>query len=188
MGGRMTEQICWGTAENLLPIVHALDCLPESLMVLERVPDVFLPDDEQKRGICLQAYDADENFEAWERGRIFHNNFELRWEKQDGVFVIVYIGEPTELPMPHTESLSEFETQDETYYLWGERVSEGTLKAIGQPEATNLFIELQIPRLLPYPVSDQGGKSRVKISARHYLNSETGDLEFYRFRHLEEVS
>ncbi len=184
----MAEQICWGTSENLLPIVHALDRPPELLMMLERVPNVFLPDDEQELGICLQTYNSSENLEGWERGRIFHDNFELRWEKQDGVFVIVYIGEPTELPMPHTESLSEFETQDETYYLWGERMSADTLKAIGQPEATNLFLELQIPRLLPYPVPDGSGKSRVKISARHYLNSETGDLEFYRFRHLEEVS
>ncbi len=184
----MTEQICWGTAENLLPIVQALDCPPELLMMLERVPNAFLSDDEQKPGICLQPYDASENLEVWERGRIFHNNFELRWEKQDGVFVIVYIGEPTELPMPHTESLSEFETQDETYYLWGERMSPDNRKAVGQPNTTNLFLELQIPRLLPYPVSNQGVKSRVKISARHYLNSETRALEFYRFRHLEEVS
>jgi CRISPR-associated protein (TIGR03984 family) len=184
----MTEQICWGTTEKLSTIVQALDCPPELLMMLERVPTAFLSDDEQKPGICLQKYDASENLEAWERGRIFHNNFELRWEKQGGVFVIVYIGEPTELPMPHIKSLSEFEIQDETYYLWGERVSAGNLKRIGQPETANLFLELQIPRLLPYPVSNRGGKSRVKISARHYLNLETGDLEFYRFRYLEEVS
>ncbi len=184
----MTDQICWGTAENLLPIVQALDCPPELLMILERVPNVFLSDDEKKIGICLQKYDASENLEAWERGRIFHRNFELRWEKQGSVFVIGYIGEPTELPMPHIKSLSEFDIQDETYYLWGERMSADNLKAIDQPEATNLFLELQIPRLLFYPVSNQGGKSRVKISVRHYLNSETGALEFYRFRHLEEVS
>ena len=184
----MPEQICWGTTEKLSTIIQALDCSPELLMMLERVPTVFLPDAEQKSGICLQPYDTSENLEAWERGRIFHNNFELRWEKQDSVFVIVYIGELTELPMPHTESLSEFETQDETYYLWGERMSADNLKAISQPETANLFLELQIPRLLPYPVSNRDGQSRVKISARHYLNAETGDLEFYRFRHLEEIS
>ncbi len=184
----MPEQICWGTSENLLPIVQALDSTSELLVMLERVPNVFLSDDELKPGICLQVYDASENFEVWERGRIFYNSFELRWEKQDGIFVIVYIGEPAELPMPHTESLSEFETQDETYYLWGERMSTDNLKAIGQPEQTNLFLELQIPRVLSYPVSNRGGQSRVKISIRHYLNAETGALEFYRFRHLEEVS
>ena len=185
----MAEQICWGTSENLLPIVHTLDNSQENLLVmLERVPHAFLSDDERKSGICLQTYEASENFEAWERGRIFHKTFELRWEKQDDIFVIVYIGEPRELPMGHIKSLSEFETQDETYYLWGERMAADTLKAIGQSEATNLFLELQIPRLLSYPVPNGSGKSRVKISARHYLNSETGDLEFYRFRHLEEVS
>ena len=184
----MTEQIYWGTTENLLPIVQALDCTSESLMMLERVPTAFLSDDEQNSGICLRAYDANEDLRMWERGRIFHNNFELRWEKQGDVFVIVYIGEPAELPVPHTKSLSGFKTKDETHYLWGERMSSHNLKAIGQPNATNLFLELQIPRLLPYPISNRGRKSRVKISARHYLNSETGDLEFYRFRHLEEVS
>lgn len=184
----MTEQMYWGRNEKLLPILHALDCPPESLMILERMPNAFLSDNEQKNGICLQAYDASKNIEMWERGRIFHNKFELRWEKQDSVFVIVYIGEPIELPMLHTKSLSEFETQDETYYLWGERMSADALESMNQPATMDVFLELQIPRLLSYPVSNQDGKNRVKISARHYLNSETGVLEFYRFRHLEEAT
>ena len=71
----MTEQICWGTAENLLPIVQALDCPPELLMMLERVPTAFLSDAEQKSGICLKKYDTSENLEAWERGRIFPRQF-----------------------------------------------------------------------------------------------------------------
>lgn len=181
----MTEQMCWGRSEKLLPILHALDCPPESLMLLERIPNAFLSNDEQKNGICLQVYDASKDIEIWERGRIFHNKFELRWEKQGSVFVIVYIGEPIELSMLHTKSLSEFETQDETYYLWGKKMSVDALESMNQPAAMNVFLELQIPRLLSYPVSNQDGKDRVKISARHYLNSETGVLEFYRFRHLE---
>ena len=184
----MTEQMCWGSSEKLLPILHALDCPLESLIMLERMPNAFLSDDERKNGICLQVYDGSQNCEAWERGRIFHNNFELKWEKQGSAFVIVYIGEPTELPMLHTKSLSEFETQDETYYLWGEKMLADTLESMNQPAVMNVFLELQIPRLLSYPVSNQDGKNRVKISARHYLNSETGVLEFYRFTHLEEVS
>ena len=182
----MTEQICWGTTERLLPIVQALACSPESLMMLEGVPSTFLSDDEQQKGISLREYDKGENFEAWEHGRIFHNDFELRWEKQSGAFCVVYIGKPKPLPMPDTKPLSDFETHDESYYLWGEKMTEDTLQ-IDQLEATNLFLELQIPRLLCYPVSNRNEKFRVKLSARHYLNSETGTLEFYRFRHLEEV-
>ena len=184
----MTEHICWGTTEKLLPIVQALACPPTSLMMLERVPSTFLSDDEREKGICLRKYDASENFEVWERGRIFHKDFELRWEKQDEVFVVAYIGELAVLPLPHTMPLSDFETQDDSYYLWGEKMTADTLEKIDQPETTNLFLELQIPRLLHYPVSSKNNKSRVKLSARHYLNSETGALEFYRFRHLEEVS
>ena len=189
MGGRMTEQICWGTVEVLLPIINTLDSSSEKLLVLlERVPQAFLSEDERKLGICLQTHEVSEYYEAWERGRIFDKNFELRWEKQDNVFIIVYIGEPRELPMPHIKSLEEFETQDETYFLWGKKISAENLKAIDQSEEKNLFLELQIPRLLSYPISSQGGGSRVKISTRHYLNAETGALEYYRYRHLEEVS
>lgn len=184
----MTELICWGTTENLLPIVKKLDCPSESLMMLECVPITFLSDDERENGICLREYDASENFEAWEQGRIFHNDFELRWEKHDGGFVVVYIGEPKPLPMPHTKPLSDFDVQPDSYYLWGEKMTADTLKLIGQPETASLFLELQIPRLLCYPVSDNGNeKFRVKLSARHYLNSATGALEFYRFLHLEKV-
>ena len=184
----MTEQICWETTENLLPIVQALNCPSGALMMLERVPNTFLPNDERQKGICLRKYDKDENFETWEYGRIFHNDFELRWEKHDGVFVAVYIGKLKALPMPNTKSLSDFEIQDDSYYLWGEKMTVDTLKLINQSEIANLFLELQIPRLLCYPVSNRNEKVRVKIAARQYLNSETGTLEFYRFRHLEELS
>jgi len=184
----MTEQLCWGKTAHLLSIVQALDCPLEALMMLERVPSSFVSEAEQEKGICLRKYDASENFEAWERGRIFHNDFELRWEKQDGPFVAVYIGKPKTLPMLDAKLLSDFETQDESYYLWGEKMTTADLKRIKQPETANLFLELQIPRLLSYPVSNRNEKFRVKLSARHYLNSETGTLEFYRFQHLEEVS
>ena len=184
----MTEHICWGTTENLLPIVQALGCPPASLMMLERVPSSFLSDEEREKGICLRQYKASENFEVWEQGRIFHADFELRWEKQDSAFAVVYIGEPKELPMLDTRPFSDYEIHDDSYYLWGGKMTADTLESIGQPKTADLFLELQIPRLLHYPVSERNEKFRVKLSARHYLNSETGALEFYRFRHLEEVS
>ncbi len=183
----MTEQICWGTTKDLFPIVQALASPPESLMMLERVPSSFLSDDEREKGICLRKYDDGEDFEAWEYGRIFHDDFELRWEKQSEAFSVVYIGEPKALQIPDTKPLSDFETRDDSYYLWGEKMTEDTLKLVGQPKTANLFLELQIPRLLRYPVSNRNEKFRVKLSARHYLNAKTGALEFYRFRHLEEV-
>lgn len=183
----MTEQICWGTTEELLPIVQALGCLTESLLMLERVPSAFLSDDERQRGICLRKFDAEEKLEVWEQGRIFHKDFELRWEKHDGVFVAVYIGKLKVLPMPHTKPLSDFEVQDDSYYLWGEKMTADTLTLIDQSETANLFLELQIPRLLRYPVSNRNERFRVKLSARHYMNPDTGTLEFYRFRQLEEV-
>ena len=108
--------------------------------------------------------------------------------KQGTTFHVVYIGkEKKALSIHDTMSLSGFDIQDENYYLWGEKMTADALKKIGQPQTTSLFLELQIPRLLSYPISNQCGRFRVKLSARHYLNSKTGVLEFYRFRFLEEV-
>ena len=185
----MTFHICWGTTEKLLPIVKSLSCPPESLMMLERASSTFLSDNEREKGICLSRYDERENFEAWEHGRIFHDNFELKWKKQDSTFVVIYIGEPKDLPMlDNNRELFDFELHDHDYYLWGEKVTADTLELIGQSETENLFLELQIPRFLYYPVSNKNKKFRVKLSVRHYQNAKTGHLEFYRFRHLEEVS
>lgn len=188
----MSEHVGWGATEKLSDVVEKLDCLQESLMMLERTPGVFLPEDARENGIRLRKYDVDENVEDWERGRIFHENFELRWEKQDGTFSIVYIGGPKcSLPSGiNTESLADFDTQDDGYYLWGEKVTADTLELLGRSgdeETANSFLEPQIPRLLSYPVSNRNEKFRVKISVRHYLNRDTGALEFYRFRGLEEA-
>ena len=185
----MTEHIYWCRTKDLNSIVQSLNCPPESLMMLERVPTTFLQESQRENGTCLRKYDAGENFDAWERGRIFHDDFELRWEKENGQFAVVYIGKEISLPTFTEESAANFsEMQPEIvdYYLWGEKVTTDNLKLIGQPETANLFLELQIPRLLRYPVSNRNKKFRVKLSVRHYLNPGTGVLKFYRFLHLEE--
>jgi hypothetical protein len=183
------EHIYLCRTEELNSIVQSLNCPPESLMMLVRVPTTFLQEAQRENGICLQKYDAGENFDAWEQGRIFHDDFELRWEKENGHFNVVYIGKEISLSIFTEEEsvkLSEMQTEIVNYYLWGEKLTKDNLKLIGQPETANLFLELQIPRLLRYPVSNRNERFRVKLSVRHYLNSNTGALEFYRFLHLEE--
>ena len=182
----MTEHIYWHRAETLNSIVQSLNCPAESLMMLERLPTTFLDDADRENGICLRKFDTDENFDAWERGRIFHEDFELHWEKESGEFTVVYIGKQIDLPTFTEEVREEMESQVVDYYLWGEKVMKDQLRLIGQPETENLFLELQIPRLLRYPVPNQDKKTRIKLSVRHYLNAETGTLEFYRFLDLEE--
>jgi hypothetical protein len=183
------EQIYWCRTEELNSVVQSLNCPPESLMMLERIPTTFLQEAQRENSICLRKYDADYDFDAWERGCIFNDDFELHWEKENGQFTVVYIGREISLPIFTEEEsvkLSDMQTEVVAYYLWGEKVTKDNLKLIGQPETANLFLELQIPRLLRYPVSNRNERFRVKLSVKHYLNPGTGVLEFYRFLHLEE--
>ena len=55
----MTEQLCWGATGNLIPIVKKLNCPPEALMMLARLPNTFLSDAEREKAVCLEKYEAE---------------------------------------------------------------------------------------------------------------------------------
>lgn len=182
----MDETIYWARTDDLNTVVAMLPHHGEALMILERVPTTWLDEDERKEGLCFQQFDGDVDFNMWERGRIFCPTFELRWDRVDGAFQVVYVGEGADLPglQPASEvNLSVLSVEERAYYLWGERVDDDDLPRIGQPNGTDVFVELQVPRLLRYPVSEQ--TRRVKLRVREYKEPATGQLVCHRFHSLE---
>ena len=106
----------------------------KTLMVLERVPDVWLTESEREDGLCFESYNAEMNFNQWERGRLFGKEFELRWEKEGGVCQGVYCGAPVNLPGFTREEIVQPETLTLhlcTYDLWGSRVRSKDLELLG---------------------------------------------------------
>jgi len=184
----MSEIIQWAKLDDLSATVSTLKWPEISYMYLERVPvgRLFAPDPDQT--LRLAHFEANTSFNEWERGRLFCANFELRWEKQDGAFQTVYVGQDIELPAFERADeldLQNMKTRPNSYYLWGKRVSNRDLQTIGaQREAdSELFVALRIPRILRYPVSAKAKYAKLMI--REYVDSGK-NVVYYRFEGLEE--
>lgn len=184
----MPEGLYWCSTEDVDSIVQSIELPEDSLMMLELIPNDKLSESEKENGICFRSYQIDEDFNQWEIVRIFNEEFELNWEKQNGKFHVVYIGEKTDLSNFSEDTsvdIDQMEIEDKAYYLWGRNLNDETLEQIGRSEDETLFAEIQIPRLLDYPIeSKRDKKFRVKLVVRHYLLHST--LKFYRFLRLEE--
>ena len=157
-------------------------------MWLERLPLTFLTETERAHGIRLEKFDLTIEFDEWARGRIFAPSGELRWEQQDGMFWAVFCGEYVDLHGFIRETSPELQPEQLTiyeraYYLWGTRVKANEQATLGLPAETIAFVELQIPRVLHYPVSSN--TKRVKMKVKEYMTAN-GVPAYARFVGLEE--
>lgn len=187
----MSEVIQWAQLEEIQPTIATLQPSEPCYMYLERVPDRWLTDAERQHGLRLEQFALEEDFNAWERGRIFCQQFELRWETTDGAFQVVYVGEPIDLPeFTGTEDLdlADKTIKERRYLLWGNRVPDDQLETVGvtKREDQQVFIEFQVPRVLQYPVSDQA--QQVWLQVREYVDPGSGVRCYYRFLGLEELT
>lgn len=184
----MPENISWARCQDITACIHSIPWPEDAIMVLERVPEIWLTEQERELGIQIRLYDAKIEFNLWERGRIFCEAFELRWEKMDGQFHVVLCGEP--LPIENFSTvkeinLSEIKQRHQAYYLWGKKLTKDELVLVGSPSTEHVFLEMQIPRILKYPVSSQAQRVRVKVC--EYFQPDNGKLVYYRFLGLEEI-
>lgn len=184
----MNEIIQWAKLDDLTETISALTWPEVSYMYLERVPNSWLTTPHPDQTLRLAHFDVNTSFNEWERGRLFCADFELRWEKQDGAFQTVYVGQDIELPAFERADeldLQHMKTRTNSYYLWGKRVSNKDLQTIGAQREANseLFVALRIPRILRYPVSPNAKYAKLLI--REYLNSGE-NVVYYRFEGLKE--
>ncbi len=187
----MADVILWAQLDDPTLAVKTLAWPEPSYMYLEQVPSSWVTAPDIEIGLSLRHLDPDLDFQRWERGRLFCQNWELRWEKQNGLFWCVYTGSATELsgfaPAPELD-LSTAELVSDSYYLWGLQVAEEDLDTVGAPSQPNaqVFLELRVPRLLRYPVSSDA--RRVKLVTCNYQNSISGEMIYHRYQSLQEES
>jgi len=185
----MADCFCDAKLPQISPTITSIDWPQGTIMWLERIPLTLLTEPERANGIRLEQFDPTTNFDDWARGRIFSAHGELRWEQQDGMFWTVYCGENLDLPGFTQETLTELESEnlrldERSYFLWGKRVEAQDLPTLGLPVQTIAFVELQIPRILRYPISNAA--KRVKIKVKEYFAAD-GSLAYARFIGLEEI-
>jgi hypothetical protein len=153
----MSECILSCSAVNLADTLAKLP--PASWMFLERIPTNWLEPAERDNGIQLTKFDANTDWTQWQRGRVFCKDWELRWEGSHAV----YTGPEVQLPGFRKEPVDlaaaeRREQEDPKYLLWGRRDG-------------GRFIELQVARVLKYPVAFD----RVHLVVAEWLDPYTGE-------------
>ena len=188
------ETVYVGPVEDITEFIQACSFLSlpgatGSLVLLEKQPQRMVAKEDRQNLLLFMEYACPvSNFSEYTAGRIFHEEFELRWERINSGVQVVYIGKPQTLPLlrEETDVLKDCTRATRDYYLFGKRLSDEAVKNIGQPAQTGDFAEVRIPRLLRYPVK-QPGEDYVKLNVYEYRHSVTNERVLFRFRSLREV-
>lgn len=152
------------SAEDLNNLVQGF--IADSFVMAERL---FCKDGESP-DIFVQKKDMRGKASVWDRGRIFNSASELRWEKNNAAFHLVWVSEADKDITADWKPEDITKVEDKGLYLWGEKNSAGA------------WFEKQIPRLLEYPA--KGSNSRACIAVRHY-RIDSDATEIYRFMEVK---
>jgi hypothetical protein len=182
------EKAYAGPIEHISDLIAACQFLENSLFLAERLPQqTVISKQERQDLLCFRHFDPNIPFDIYTSGRIFNEDFELRWEKSDdktaqSVYA-VYVGKEQSLPLLKPVRDVRRNELPRYYYLFGTRLEKEELEQIGEPAAEGDFAEVRIPRLLRYPPLD--GAKRVRLGVYEYLKEGTGEVLLFRFSSLE---
>ncbi len=142
------------------------------------------------RFIPFDATLSYEMYAQYTSGRIFHTDFELRWQWEAEQVRVLYIGNERKIPFLKMIEHPELEKRSEqqSYYLFGERLRNNQSdqsERIGKPVGAEDFAEARIPRLLHYPI--KGQKRYAQLVVQEYLDKATGQVALYRFVAVKEA-
>ncbi len=106
---------------------------------------------------------------AWDKGRIFDNTSEIRWERAVDGFHIVWIKDDGTIP-PEWQTKEQIKLVGKRkILLWGKRI-----------EDKELWYEKQVPRILKYPVSGEGERVYALLNEYTLMDRST----VYRFKEV----
>lgn len=167
----------------------------ETFLLAEQLPTHVVSARERRNMLRFEIYKPEIDVATYTSGRLFQKSFELRWERLDARFRVVYLGSEQNKAGLHDYKLKEdatfshlvddrkLEYKEKKYYLFGEQVEENRQKEDAETTRGKSFVELRIPRPLYYPV--QGFHRHVQLVVREYMYKETGQVGYFRFQALE---
>lgn len=195
------EMLYTGHVTDIAALIKACHFPQDSFVLVERQPKTIVGEHERQdllRFVLLKdVFDEDGfNIASYTSGRVFHSDFELRWE-QDAVTVgktsVVYLGVERKLPgLTKSEWVVQPEGEDKKqhYYLFGELLDQDKQSKMGldRQEGYEYYAETRVPRLLRYPRVEGKQLQRLQLTAREYLlidqkGEEQGRM--YRFLKLK---
>lgn len=187
------EAIYAGPVADFKEFIEACSFLLDSagsLILVEMHPQRMVQKEDRQNLLLFAEYPGKLPYkiDEYTAGRIFHEEFELRWEKINSGVQVVYIGNKRTLSLPveKTDVLQDCVRATSSYYLFGKRLDDEKVSNIGEPAQTDDFAEVRIPRLLRYPVKDKH-RDYVKLNVYEYRHKVTNERILFRFRSLAEV-
>ncbi len=193
------DMLCTGPVHALPELVSQCDFSAEAFLLLERLPQRVVLDEERQNLLSfarLRDIEPEDfaDYTASTSGRIFDQDSELRWEHDiaSGTTSVVYLGKArtfTDLKQDEEElaRLKPADNNPRHYYLFGKSLAERDLEQMGiaaVPE-TAYYAEVRIPRLLPYPKVNARPPQRLKLAVYEYVDQETGLVKLFRFQGLQ---
>lgn len=186
------EAVYAGPVADIKEFIEACSFLSDSagsLILLEMQTQKVVGKEDRQNLLLFAEYSyPDSNFKEYTAGRIFHEEFDLRWEKINSGVQVVYVGKQQALPLltEGADVLKDCVRTISSYSLFGKRLGDEKVGNIGEPAQKNDFAEVRIPRLLRYPVKDEH-KDYVKLNVYEYRHKVTNERILFRFRSLAEV-
>ena len=181
------ELTAWTRVPAIAPIILAIQWqMPTAYMWLERVPTSFVKGSAREDSVRLARLDTGVAFDDWRSGRVFDASQELRWQYLDQEFHAVWCGTGTIPPGFTPEPHGGITGMEQRYFLWGRRVKSKALDQLGQQQVTgeSVFMQLQIPRVLRYPMA--GTAEYARFVVREFYAAD-GELTYARLCGLEEA-
>lgn len=136
--------------------------------------------------VIVDRFRSQYDLNRYASGRMFDQSGELKWRREGATFRCVYIGcQATSMANSRITSLDEgFHTQETSMYLWGKKIAAHQLRhdMLFEEEET-VFVELQIPQYLQYPVEGVADDGRVKVGVKQFYR-QAMQLAYYRFFNL----
>ena len=183
------EMLCAGPVDDIDALIAECQFTAEeqqqALFLVESFPAYVIVNPQERQDLLrFWHFDAHISFANYTSGRIFHPNFELRWEQNNGKIQAVYLGTERSLPsLKVVRDLNLEKSEQRYYYLFGEYLEPGKLEKMGLAPSPGYYAEVRIPRLLRYPAPV--GARRVRLTVCEYLEETTGKVELFRFQGLE---
>jgi hypothetical protein len=185
----MEEILATGTTKDIAALIDTCGWPGEAFVLCEQLPQRVI-EEEERYELLRFARLSDDGImpliaaSTW--GRVFHPDFELRWEKGRSAYQVVYLGTQSAPPMlkPDEETGKHLakNPQLRSYYLLGEALGDDDLQEMGIEGKGSYYAEVRIPRLLNYPINRKA--QRVKITVREYVDAITGQVALFRFQDL----
>jgi len=105
----------------------------------------------------------------WDKGRVFDDKSEIRWERERNDFHIVLIRDEGNIP-DDWDKESLYPKCIREILLWGEKI-----------EGNNQWYEKQVPRIIKYPANGSGKRVFAVLNEYRFKDGST----VYRFKEVK---